>query len=65
MYHNFDATESPATDEEPARYDYTQEQYTPEEYAAYLNDKRLATIEENQTNIMLALVDAIEGGAAV
>lgn len=63
IYHNTNAVLFPATDDAPAMYGYTQEQYTPGEYSAYLRDKLISEIEETQDNIMLALTAMYESEA--
>lgn len=56
VYHNIDIVEVPPTDDEPLRYNYTQEVYTPAEYQAKMAreaNKRL----DNAEVAILALMD--------
>lgn len=56
VYHNIDIVEVPDTEEEPRRYNYTQEVYTPAEYQVKMAQDT-ATRLDNAEAAILALMD--------
>lgn len=56
VYHNIDIVEVPATEQEPRRYNYTQEVYSPTEYQMMIAQDT-ATRLNNAEAAILALMD--------
>lgn len=56
VYHNIDIVEVPPTEDEPRRYNYTQEVYTPAEYQSKMAREAAARLDNAEAAI-LALMD--------